>query len=172
MQIHPQFQLFFFLFLDQKAHHLKRARANPHPCDFYQSLPPCLSREHWWSAASRLKPGAISWESSFQDSDASLTFCISGSTFGARRLIFFLTTSEIQCASHTHIPLPPATTRRDQQYNHQDQLEKLVQGEPSHHLCATHWVKCSIYQRRQALRSHVPTTAACGTYLGLNVSLA
>lgn len=64
-------------------------------------------------------------------------------------------------------PRPP-TTQRDQQYNHQDQLEKLVQGEPSHHLCATHWVKGSIYQWRRALLTRLPTTAARRTYLWLN----
>lgn len=117
----------FSLFLDQKAH----TNSGPVPAHTLSISvhAPCVSGEQWCSLASCLKPEAVSSESPLQDSNASVTFCMSNSIFGARRLIFFLPTSESpECVP----PSRPPTTQRDRQYNHQDQLEKLVQGEPSH----------------------------------------
>lgn len=92
IQIHPQFQLFFFSsFLIKKAQRL-RASASPHPCYFYPSPPASPeSTDGVQPLAWSLEPFP---ESSLQDSNASVTFCISGPIFGAQRLIFFLPPSE------------------------------------------------------------------------------
>lgn len=135
----------FSLFLDQKAH----PNSGPEPAHTLSISvhAPCVSGEQRCSLASCLKPEAISSESSLQDSNASVTFCMSNSIFGARRLIFFLPTSESpECVPPSRPPLPRGTDNTTTRIN----LKNWSRGSLPTKLGASHEVKCSPCQWRPA----------------------